>query len=222
MKADAKSLLESERPAMSFMSLKSGVMAIGGEAVPGNEMDCIIVAAVSENCFYDTRYDPDTKTNPACYAIGEGRAEDLVPYADSEKKQAEACASCPNFEWGSDPNGGRGKACKERRRLALIPADGTAEMCLLSIPSTSLKNWSNHVRAIVATTGMSPAGVITKIKVVPSAKNQFEVKLSVVRNVPEHTLPAVMSKRGDALGTLLAPYPPIEEQEQTKGKKRKF
>lgn len=222
MKADAKSLLESERPALSIMSLKSGVMAVGGEPVPGNELDCIIVAAVAENAYYDTRYDPDTKTNPACYAIGEGRAEDLVPYPDSEKKQSEACAGCALFEWGSDPNGGRGKACKERRRLALIPADGTAEMCLLSIPPTSLKNWSNHVRTIVATTGMSPAGVITKIKVVPSAKNQFEVKFSVVANVPEHTLPAVMSKRGDALETLLAPYPPIEEQDQKTTKKRKF
>jgi len=222
MKADAQSLLEKERPALSIMSLKSGVMTIGGEAVPGNEMDCIIVASVTENSYYDTRYDPDVKTNPACYAIGEGRAEDLEPYPDSERKQSDACSSCEKFEWGSDPNGGRGKACKERRRLALMPADGSAEMCLLSIPPTSLKNWSNHVRSIIATTGMSPAGVITKIKTVPSAKNQFEVRFSIVGNVPEHSLPTIMSKKADALETLLAPYPPIEEAENKPAKKRKF
>lgn len=221
MKADAKSMLESERPALSIMSLKSGVMAIGGEAVPGNEMDCIIVAAATEMAWYKDRYDPDVKSNPTCYAIGEGKAEDLVPYDDSVEKQAEACSACEKFEWGSDPNGGRGKACKERRRLAFIPADGTAEMCLLSIPPTSLKNWSNHVRTIVATTGMSPAGVITKVKVVPSAKNQFEVKFSVVGNVPEHALPTVVAKKADALETLLAPYPPIEVEEKP-AKKRKF
>lgn len=222
MKADAKAQLSAERPALAIMSLKSGVMSIGDQPVPGNEINAIVVASVAENTWYSTRYDPNVRTNPDCYAIGEGKAQDLVPFAEAKNKQAEACASCEKFEWGSDPNGGRGKACKERRRLALIPADGASEMVLLSIPPTSLKNWSNHVAKVVATTGLSTAGVITQIKVVPSAKNQFEVKFDIAGKVPEHALPAVMAKKAEALQTMTQPYPEEEEEPQAAGKKRKF
>jgi hypothetical protein len=221
MKANAKSLLETERPAMSIMSLKSGQMSIGGEAVPGNEIDAIIVASVTEMAWFKDRYDPDVKANPACYALGEGKAETLVPHEAVEEKQADACVNCEKFEWGSDPGGGRGKACKEKRRLFLIPADGSAESVLLSIPPTSLKNWANYAREIVVTTGMTPAGVVTKIKVVPSAKNQFEVKFSKVGDVPEHVVPKIVSKFAEALETMTAPYPPIEEEAKP-AKKRKF
>lgn len=223
MKADAKAQLSNERPALSIMSLKSGVMSIGDQPVPGNELNCIVVASVTENQWFSTRYDPNVRSNPDCYAIGEGKAEQLAPMAESKDKQSEACVSCPKFEWGSNPAGGRGKACKERRRLALIPADLSAEMLLLNIPPTSIKNWSNHVAKVVATTGMSTAGVITNIKVVPSAKNQFEVKFDIVGKVPFEHLPALMQRKADALEVMLQPYPEIEEEEEaSKGKKRKF
>lgn len=221
MKADAKAQVSAERPALAIMSLKSGVMSIGEEPVPGNEITAIVVAAVAENAYYSTRYDPNVRTNPDCYAIGEGKAVELVPYDESKNKQAESCAACEKFEWGSDPNGGRGKACKERRRLALIPADGSSEVVLLSIPPTSLKNWANHVAKIVATTGKPSYGVITQIKVVPSAKNQFEVKFDVVDTVPDHVLPQLIAKKAEVLEIMTQPYPEIEE-EQAPAKKRKY
>lgn len=221
MKADAKAQVSAERPALAFMSLKSGVMAIGDEPVPGNEILAIVVAAVAENTWYKDRYDPNVRANPACYALGEGKAEDLLPFDESAEKQHTDCKTCPKFEWGSDPNGGRGKACKERRRLALLAPDGGAEMVILSIPPTSLKNWGNHVSRVVATTGMSTAGVLTRIKVVPSAKNQFEVKFEMVDKVPEHMMPAVMSKRAEAIAAMTTPYPELEE-EAAPAKKRKF
>lgn len=222
MKADAKAQINAERPALAFMSLKSGVMAIGDEPVPGNEINAIIVAAVSENTWYKDRYDPNVKANPACYALGEGKAEELSPMTESKEPQSESCKTCPKFEWGSDPNGGRGKACKERRRLALLAPDGGAELVILSIPPTSLKNWANHVSRVVATTGMSTAGVVTKIKVVPNAKNQFEVKFELVSNVPEAALPSVMSHRAEALAAMTTPYPEMEEEDTKPAKKRKF
>lgn len=221
MKADAQALIETERPSVAIMSLKSGVMSIGEEPVPGNEIDCIILASVSANSWYKDRYDPNVKSNPTCYAIGEGKAETLVPYDESAEKQSESCALCPKFEWGSDPNGGRGKACKERRNMMIIPADGSADAVLLSIPPTSLKAWANYAREIVASTGMTPVGVITKIKVVPDAKNQFSVKFSKVGDVAPHLLERIYARRSGALEQLLAPYPEVEEQPKDT-KKRKF
>jgi len=223
MRADAKAQLANERPALSIMSLKSGVMSIGEEPVPGNELNCIIVANVTENQWFKDRYDPNVRSNPTCYALGEGKAEQLAPMAESIDKQAEACISCEKFEWGSSPTGGRGKACKERRRLALIPEDMSAEMLLLNIPPTSIRNWSNHVAKVVATTGMSTAGVVTNIKVVPSAKNQFEVKFEIVGRVHVDHMSTLMQRKADALAIMLQPYPEIEEEEEpAKGKKRKF
>ena len=222
MAADAKKILEQERPALSIMSIKSGVMTIGGEPVPNNELDCVVVGSAAEMVYYTTKYDPDVRTNPDCYAIGDCRTEELAPHPDATNKQAESCAACPNFQWGSDPGGGRGKACRERRRLALMPADGSAEMCLLSIPSMSIKNWSNFVRETVATTGKPPAAAICKIKVVPSTRSMIEVKFSYVGPVPEHTLAAVMAKRGPAMDAILAPYPPIEEETVKPKGKRKY
>jgi hypothetical protein len=141
MKADAKSMLEAERPSIASMTFKSGVMAIADQPVVGNEITCVILGAVAENTWYKDRYDPNVKSIPACYAIGEGKADNLVPNEQSKEKQAVLCISCEKFEWGSDPNGGRGKACKERRRLAMIPAlsrprvsKGGPTSCLKSQP----------------------------------------------------------------------------------------
>jgi hypothetical protein len=173
--------------------------------------------------YYDKPYDSDVRAAPACYAIGDCRTEDLIPNSEVDSPVAESCAACPNFVWGSDPRGGKGRACKERRRLALLPADGSAELCILNIPGTSIKNWSNHVRTIVATSGMSPAGVVTKIKVKPHIKNQFEVTFSVVCEVPEDKRAAVMAKRAIGMEAILQPYPKDDEEEapaKTKSKRK--
>jgi len=222
MKADAKSMLEAERPSLATMSFKSGVMAVGENPVPGNEITCVIIAAVAENCWYKERYNPDVKSIPACYAIGEGKAENLVPHDAAKEKQSPDCKSCEKFEWGSDPNGGRGKACKERRRLALIPADGTSEMIVASIPPTSLKGWGNFVLEVAATTGRPVYGVIANIKVVPDPKNQFAVKFSIVEPLSEAGLEAAMGKRQMALEHLTQPYPELDEEDTKPQKKRKF
>lgn len=220
MAADAKATLEQERPALAIMSLKSGVMTIGGEPVPDNEIECVIIASAAEMVYYTTAYDSDVRSNPACYAIGDCRSEELAPYPDSTEKQSEDCKSCPNFQWGSDPKGGKGKACKERRRMALFPADGSAELCLLSIPSMSIKNFSNHARECVAATGKPLYAAITKIKLVPSQRSMIEVKFARVGEVPEHMLPAILAKKSEAMEALLAPYPAIEEEVKPKGKRK--
>lgn len=221
MKADAKAVMERERPALAFMSLKSGIMAIGGEPVKGNAMDFVIVAAVSEMVHYKDKWQEGVISRPDCYASGEERPETLVPHAKVEKAYAESCKACPYFVWGSDLGGGKGRECKERRKMALLPADGSAEMCILSIPGTSIKGWSQYVRGIVASTGMSPAGVITTISVKPHLKNQFEVNFTQSGEVPDNMKQIVMSKRAGALEVLLAPYPDLEDEDEEEKPKPK-
>jgi hypothetical protein len=220
MAADAKKILEQERPAVSAMSIKSGVMTIGGEPIPNNEIECIVLASAAEMVYYTSAYDADVRTNPDCFAIDDARVEELSPHETATNKQSTTCVTCEKFQWGSDPKGGRGRACRERRRLALMPADGSAELCLLSVPSMSIKNWSNFVRETVATTGKPPAAAICKIKVVPSTRSMIEVKFSYVKAVPDEMLGMVYAKRPAAMEAVLTPYPPIEEETKPKGKRK--
>lgn len=61
------------------------------------------------------------------------------------------CASCPYNAWGSEVKQsgvrGRGKACKEMRRFAVL-LDGYAAPVLLTIPPTSCKPFDQYASAL--------------------------------------------------------------------------
>lgn len=61
------------------------------------------------------------------------------------------CASCPYNQWGSEVKAsgarGRGKACKEMRRFAVL-LDGYAAPVLLTIPPTSCKPFDQYASAL--------------------------------------------------------------------------
>lgn len=86
----------------------------------GSSMEVVILASTFENAYYDTPYDEDNPSSPACYAVSDSEDE-LVPAEDAPNKQADTCAECPMNVFGSDARG-KGKACANRRRLALLAA----------------------------------------------------------------------------------------------------
>jgi hypothetical protein len=204
---DAKRAAESERPALAAISLKGGIMMYEKVQIPGNKLNVIIVASMMQRLYYDKPYDPNKPASPVCFAFHDG--EDGVPWIPHEKaheKQAETCALCPMSEWGSDIKGGRGKACKEVRKLALIPGTNSKEMALLSVPVMSVKNWSNYVNGIAASARRPPWGVVTEISVHPDARSQFVVKFDFVELVPEDKLAMIYNKIGLAKEVLTTPY----------------
>lgn len=77
----------------------------------------------------------------------------------TEKKplpESIACASCPMNQWDSEhqrrDGKGKGKACKEMRRLLLL-IDGYAMPAVLALPPTSIKAWDNYCSALAAKRG---------------------------------------------------------------------
>lgn len=64
---------------------------------------------------------------------------------------------CPLSQWGSGK--GRGKACKEMRRLLVLPEGWTAP-ALMSLPPTSLRIWDTYCSTL-ATKGSAYFGVRT-------------------------------------------------------------
>jgi hypothetical protein len=60
-----------------------------------------------------------------------------------------ACATCPHNQFGSDPKGGGGKACKEMRRIFLVEKDAILP-AILNIPPTSLKAFDTYMSGLVS------------------------------------------------------------------------
>lgn len=234
---EAKADAARERPAISKISLKGGVMSYGGTPMPGNKVECVIVAAAFRNSYYAGRYDANNIVNPNCFSLSQSD-EGMAPHENVSEPEAEVCKGCPRDEWGSDPNGGRGKACKQGRRLVIIPAnaldDGadkvlTAELALLDLPVTSVKNYSQFVNTLAVSAGVPAWVAVCQISVVPDAKSQFKVLFQAMRIIPTmDLLDAVKSRRNEGLRVALQPYEDTATKESAAssassgGKNKKF
>ena len=192
MAAAAEKSTKAERPVsmLSGISIQGGILSVDERPVPGNELDVVVLVAVHENQKYDGAYNPNTPQIPSCYAFSDPDAEDpegsMAPHEESSDKQGDdngLCANCWANAMGSDPNGGRGKACKNVRRLALVTSDciasaadiSSAEVRVLKVPVMSVKGWATYVRQDLKELGRPYWGVVTTVKVVPDAKSQFKI-----------------------------------------------
>ncbi len=189
--AQAKEAAAKERPNLSKISLKSGVISYGGQPVKGNVLPCIILAASYKNALYKGRYDPNNIVNPNCFSLAE-TDDDMVPDAVVSKPEHETCTGCPNREWGSDPGGGRGKACKETRRLVLLPASvleaddpikaiKEGELAIMDIPVMSVKFYSQYVNILSGSIGLPAWAVVTDVSTKPDPKSQFVVQFQGIK-----------------------------------------
>lgn len=222
-----------------FISIRGGNLQVDDAPIPNNEMGVVILDAVLENTFFDTDFDPDEPRAPACYAFG--REEDeLKPHEEARDPQAESCEDCEHNRWGTADRG-RGKACRNRRRLAVI-AGGTmrdgrfepfsqadqvlkAQQYLLALPPTSLRGYAAYVRQLATVLQRPPYAVFTKVSVVPDPKSQFKVVFELLDPVPRELFDAVHQRHGQAAEEIIFPYPELEalapEQKAKKAKKAK-
>lgn len=144
-----------EKPATGdWISTKGNKFKLGN-TVLGTELDCVVVAWCFERSYYDTDYDPDNISSPACAALTYNE-EECYPAEDAANKQCEDCNECWANEWESADKG-KGKACSDRRRLALVVAgkDDKMELKGLSIAPTSLPSWREFLNEI-ETAGLDP------------------------------------------------------------------
>jgi hypothetical protein len=211
-----------EKSEMQAFSLKSGILTYDGNPMPNNEMNCIVVATAFEKAMFINKFDPNNIISPLCFALAP-EDEDMAPHENSFKPQGNEdkddedfgkCHGCPQLEWGSDPSSpsGRGKMCKETRRLALLPEDALDDLAkatpaMLRIPVTSVVNWSSYVHTLAATAKRPPWTVVTKISVAPDKKNQFAVSFEVVSAINDVALlDQLKSMRPRAQQGVMNPY----------------
>lgn len=170
----------------SFISLSGGQFTFDDAALP-SPLPVVIVNSMRENLYYPDAYDPNNIVAPVCFALADlnlpsdDREGRLQPHPTAPQPQSETCAQCPMNKFKSDDRG-RGKACKNTIKLAMISAeslDGAglpeAQPAMLRIPVTSLKNYKSYVDKLANVIGRPTFGVITKIDIVPDQRTQFKL-----------------------------------------------
>ena len=235
MAAEASAAVLVERPSLASINFQAGQMVYDGNAVPDNSLDCVILGSIIEQAHYPGAYDANNIVPPECFAFGKpGHEDTMEPHPDvpEDQRGGDTCANCEFFQWGS--GNGRGKACKTRRRLAVIPANAlkseaalaSAEIAKMTISVTNVKQYTNHVNAVAAQFQRPTWGVITNITTKPDPKTQFKVLFSAREAIDLSLLPGLEPLLDSAQTVLQAPFdmtPRAEEDEpDTKGKKKKF
>ena len=205
--------------------------------LPGNQMAVSVLDSILENTFYEGAYDPENPQPPMCFAFARDE-KTMAPHklvVDAHNQQCGAsglCAGCPQNEWGTAEKG-RGTACKNTRRLALIPAGqfnqadkfqlisdedhyATTPIGFMKLPITRVTGFSSFVKQVAGTIRRPPHGIVTKVRVVPDPKNQFKVLFEPIVNVPDELMAAVMKRHEEAGKVIDFPYQPAEEETKTK------
>lgn len=206
-----------------FISVQGGQLRYNGSPVPDNTMRVVVIDSIMENTFYDRKYDPDDPTPPDCYAFGkvdlEADEDDEIvmrPHPKAHNPQNDTCAGCPQNEWGSADTG-RGKACGQRRRLALMTEDGlelipTAEIAYFKIAVTSVSAWAAYVKQLDSLyPGRPPFCFLTEISVVPDPKTQFKITFAFAGEVDRAYIGALIKKQDSIAEEIVAPYPDMPE-----------
>jgi hypothetical protein len=109
---------------------------------PKGSVELVIVKANPHlsKTWYENGWDENNSNPPDCAS-----ANGVVPDAGVPKRQSPACANCPRNQWGTGANGGKGKACADHRRLAIVPLmdlnnEAFGGPMLLRCPAASLQD----------------------------------------------------------------------------------
>lgn len=133
--ADAKDVAAAEKTSeYPWLPITTGKEFVLDDEKQADPMRCIVLVGAFENSYYKTAYDSKNPTPPDCYALG-FQEDFLAPPADLDGRINDKCAGCAKNEWGSGV--GRGKACGNHRRLALMAPDAQnpaeAAICFLRL-----------------------------------------------------------------------------------------
>lgn len=151
-----------QAPSGRRISTKGKVFTMPDGKSGTGPIQAVILDFRNFNKYYTANYNPQDIKPPICFAIN--KTLDMKPHEDVAEAQAESCAECPHNQWGSAPNGGKGKACRNTVRLAITPPDASAsdEPMIIDVSPTGLRSWSALVNALSAE-GLLPVQVVTEI-----------------------------------------------------------
>lgn len=158
-----------DAPSSNKISTKGKVFALPDGTTGAGPLNLIILDSIVFNQYFEGAYDPKQKAPPKCWALGRV-VKDMKPSASVVGPQGDDCETCPRAQWGTGPRN-KGKACKNQRRLLVLPPDFTAadEPSTLYISPTGLKGWNKYIdKDLAQGMGLLPVQVITEVAFDPN------------------------------------------------------
>jgi hypothetical protein len=167
----------------------------------------IVLAVKHANKFYPNPY-VATKIEPAkCVAVvesdGDVRNAELAPLNAVSDKPSDNCATCPNFQWGSNPQGtGKGKLCTEYVIAAVyVPALGD-DIYLVEQKKARAAKFDTYLKRITAKAG-HPMMVVTQFEINVNGE-PFEQEFTAVSQTPAELIPTLAERIEEANQILVA------------------
>jgi hypothetical protein len=207
-----------------YISTQGGHFSYQGANL-GDQLSVVVLDTAYDNAFYTEAFDPDNPQPPVCFAIGKIEA-DLKPSAQAPKPQAARCAECRYNQFGT-AEVGKGKACKNVIRLALLPYDASgnlkdAESALLKLMPTAVRPWGAYVRKLTALEGRPPFGVVTHLKIVATKKGVgHTVVAELEKRCSDKEVKIALERRQGVEAELLADYDTSRSAAPSAGNGRK-
>lgn len=234
---EAKDEKSRESVGVPRITHRGGEFKIDNQTV-GRSIKLAIVDFKMEKCYFGSKFDPQKPATPDCYAFGTNEAE-LVAHegapnpqntvtvkdADGVSRSSSPCTGCKHNVFGTAEIG-RGKACKDYRRLLVISPvldkDGSvtldengvakAEKRQLQVPPSSLKNWANYLSAIRDSTRTGNVReMIVQVETFALPQGGHGLKFSPVTTVSPEGLKALVALKKQSEGILTSAYPNIKE-----------
>lgn len=211
----AKEAAAIETPNLLNISFRGGYMKLDGQDVPDSILDCVIIAATFENQYYDPSipFDPDNLQNPICFSMSLDGEEMEHDKLSAQPQHNGPCGDCHHMQWKSDPVRKKGKACKEKRKIMILPASQIknggvkkASMAMATLPVTSAGNWSDYVNFLLNEHQRPSFAVLSKLKCRPHPKFQLEVTFECTGLVGEEHLADIMARIPSAQKIMMRPY----------------
>lgn len=157
-------------PSSNKISLKGKVFTMPDNTTNQGPLRAVILDFINFNAYYKKAYDPQNPVGPDCFALHKTISEMSPKNHDGvPEPQSEDCATCPMNQFGSASTG-KGKACRNKIRLAVVPVDANddTEPMTIELPPSSIKSWNSYISRL-RQQGHLPVQVVTDIAFDPNS-----------------------------------------------------
>ena len=148
-------------PTGSKVQLKGGKFKFPDGTETAGPVRLVIVDFVTTHAYYPGKFDANNIQPPECFAIGTN-PKAMLPSPHSPNIQAKDCQTCQQNQFESS---GKGKACKNGRKLAVLPpgADADTPIWTMDVSPTAIKGFDAYVQSVARMFQTPPVGVVTTV-----------------------------------------------------------
>ena len=173
-----KSLQNRVKPSSGNIIKVKGEQLLLPDKTKVDTIDCVILDFIARNMYYDPAkpYVEGQFTPPVCAAVGFDVNDNLTPMEESPVMQVDktdeegnrvTCADCNMNQFGSK---GAGKACQNRRAIAVLPPPGQyrkgEDIAILDLSPTGVAGFDVMISQMASLVGKEPHNFVVTVSVV--------------------------------------------------------